>query len=254
VNGDDVKAIFTAYQQGDLGPLAGRGRAEHHLDRARQRTTGRRLPRPRANPRPVRDGTVFAICVNPVPGYEIVSHTTDWSSSAMQETTVECRDGKYVLGTGANIQSAHTTGRHQQGLQVALTVSPGHITRAQAHERPSGFGDQWRLRAFAVCANRPQGYTIRNAVGNQTANVKSAMAECPVITIGTFPFQTHRRADLLGPGGSVTSIASGHVTLDMIGRPVVDPGSSESLARAVESPESGENWVVLSRAICALTF
>ena len=124
----------------------------------------------------------YVICAAGLPGVEIVSNTTDPSSSTFKTAAARCPGAKKVLGTGARVPDA----AGQVGLQLTRASGPRDISRAAAHEAANGYSDQWTLTSYAVCAN-PVGGPATAQLFDPPATL--AYTGCPT---GTF---------LHGPGG-----------------------------------------------------
>jgi len=73
--------------------------------------------------------TAYAMCADPLPGLNIVSASTTFSSKAIQATPVSCGGG-VVIGTGASV----STKTGNVVLQVARPSGSGDSARAQGHE------------------------------------------------------------------------------------------------------------------------
>ncbi|GAA2397553.1 hypothetical protein Cme02nite_05830 [Catellatospora methionotrophica] len=103
------------------------------------------------------DGTGFAadwqvqaraICANQPAGYERLLDDSVLSSTSVKSVTVTCSAGRRVHGVGAEILG----GEGQVRLTAVHAVSTTAVT-ATATEDDNGFSGNWKVRAFAVCAN-----------------------------------------------------------------------------------------------------
>lgn len=182
-----------------------------------------------------------AICSeDPVPGHHIVGRNTEWSSESVQANDAICPDGERVLGTGARITYFNADQRQGIGLQVARADALGGLTRAQAHEQPSGYAFDWRLRAFAVCADPVDGYEVRSGGSGalNTEPAKQARATCST---------SSRR--MISAGAAVGSDVPGNVTLNRADTGG-SPSGDEELAIAYENTPTSANWDLVARGIC----
>ena len=95
---------------------------------------------------------VFAVafCANPPPGLQRVSGTSEFHSEGeVKAVSARCPAGKNLLGTGAEMPGG--------GGQVVLDdVLPNALLTsvlATAVEDQNGFAGDWRVTAYAICAN-----------------------------------------------------------------------------------------------------
>ncbi len=177
----------------------------------------------------------YAVCADPVPGHEIKFAATSFSSSSVKSTAAVCPAGKRVLGSGASIFADDDTA--QVGLTVARSSGPGDISRAQAHEHPSGYFGRWQLVAYAICAARPDGYEVIFASSSEreSESVKEAVAVCPL------------GKQLLSAGSAISNRAPADVSLSYI-----FPTRAAAFALAVENRPTSNNWdFIVATAICA---
>lgn len=186
----------------------------------------------------------YAICAdaNSVPGWEMERRFTTFASATRPEVTSGCDasdTGKRALGTGARARLVNAGDSGEVVLQVARTDIQGGLTRAQAHEDPSGYGGTWRLEAFTICADRPAGHAVagERSVAEGSESSKLARAVCPTGT------------RLLSTGGAITNEAPGHVSLQQL----YPYGSLRTMdALAVENtPYSGSWDFIVAYGICA---
>jgi hypothetical protein len=192
----------------------------------------------------------WAICANPVPGLHIVVEETESSSLAKQSTQAPCPSGKRALGSGAEILFDLSQFQQGVGLQVARASGTGDITRAQAHEAPSGYPHNWRVAAYAICATTPAGYEVRygGSVAQGSEHVKVATVDCPEYWDYSIPGVPRKfRKQNVGMGGAVTDSAPGNVTLNGI-----HPWFYDLVRlRAVENTPTNLSWEGIAvQAIC----
>jgi hypothetical protein len=91
----------------------------------------------------------YAICVNPVAGQQRVSATSAFDSND-KVLTVNCPAGTRVHGTGGGITGA--LGQAYLDALLPTGGAPGG-TLINAREDGDGFANNWRVSAYAVCAN-----------------------------------------------------------------------------------------------------
>jgi hypothetical protein len=179
--------------------------------------------------------TAYAVCADPLPGLNIVSVSTTFSSRAIQATAVSCGGG-VVIGTGARV----STRTGNVVLQVARPSHPGDSARAQGHEVAGGFIGHWSLTAYAVCVpTKPAGYEVVFAESNArlSESYKHGFAYCP----------SGKR--LLSSGAAITNIAPGHVSLEGI---IPRTNDRRTYVWAVENTSYLPNWdYIVATAVCA---
>lgn len=103
----------------------------------------------------------YAICANPLAGYQIVSRTVSPTPPAatFAATAAVCPSGKRVIGTGSRILNS----RGVVGLQLSRASGPLDISRSTARERSNTPINNWSLTSYAICAN-PVGLQGESAV------------------------------------------------------------------------------------------
>ncbi|MFC3890717.1 hypothetical protein ACFOWZ_04475 [Lentzea rhizosphaerae] len=165
-----------------------------------------------------------------VPGLEIAPPATSASnSSEFKSATASCPAGKVVVGTGARINGG--------GGDVVLdeVVPREGSVFVGAYEDEDGTTANWSVTAFAVCANRPSGYIITNAVSTTAVRFETELsATCPA----------GRRA--LGGGAQITG-GLGEVSIDD-----VFPGETSSHTKGfADQTGNAGAWSITAFAICA---
>jgi hypothetical protein len=90
----------------------------------------------------------FALCADPLPGHELVTATSA-SSSQNKHVTAVCPAGKRVIGTGGQILS----GAGEVSIQYMIPDAGLTRVHVRGVEDQDGQSTNWRVRAFAVCAN-----------------------------------------------------------------------------------------------------
>jgi len=90
----------------------------------------------------------FALCADPLPGQELVTATSA-SSSRNKHATAACPAGKRVIGTGGQILSGAGE------VAIGYMIPDAALTRVHVRgvEDQDGRAQNWRVRAFAICAN-----------------------------------------------------------------------------------------------------
>jgi hypothetical protein len=140
------------------------------------------------------DVTAYAICSDPLPGYEIKTGNSGPGAATFKTTyTFGCSEHKKVFGAGGRVNSADG----QVGLTMVRPDGPLTIGRASARVAPGGFWDSWSVDSFAICA-----YPVPNQqnVGKiEPSNVVSML--CPAGTT----------ANGLGGGGGTVDLGPYHL-------------------------------------------
>lgn len=180
----------------------------------------------------------YALCATAPAGYEIVSTTTESSSSSLKQTAAVCSGGKRVFGTGARINN----GAGEVTLQLTRSDGPRGIGRATAKEDASGYAGSWSLSAFAVCANDLPGFVIASAgTPTNSDDTKLASVTCPS---GTFVHNTAVASSGTPPGLDTTPPG--------VAVQVLYPFNNLRSAQvfAVETTPTSVNWDVGIFVIC----
>ncbi|MEV4417987.1 hypothetical protein [Catellatospora sp. NPDC049609] len=89
-----------------------------------------------------------AICADQPAGYERLLDDSSYDSAATKSVSVTCTAGRKVHGVGAEIVG----GEGQVRLTAAHANSTTQVT-VSASEDDTGTTGNWKVRAFAVCAN-----------------------------------------------------------------------------------------------------
>ncbi|HEX6682768.1 MAG TPA: hypothetical protein VF062_08235 [Candidatus Limnocylindrales bacterium] len=104
--------------------------------------------------------TVVAVCAylpGDLPGYDIVSAATTWTSSTTKTLEVDCPDGTVPLSFGARVAGSSVS-------KLLLTiVAPNEDedgAYAGAKEAAGGYDGTWKLTVWAVCADTPEDWDI----------------------------------------------------------------------------------------------
>ena len=176
--------------------------------------------------------SAYALCA-PLPGLVRVAKTSA-SSSAAKNVTATCPTGKRLVGLGGETAGG-------SGQVVIDVLRPDQALRAAtvaAREDQNGFGGNWTVSAYAVCAPGPHGLQRVSASGVVTAGGPDVVASCPA------------GQALVGVGGEASG-QSGQVSLETY----PSPGSGEptqGVARGFEDEDGyAPNWTLTAYAICA---
>jgi hypothetical protein len=178
----------------------------------------------------------FAICADPMPGYEIVEHRSTTLSDFFIRTEAHCTGNRKVIGTGAKV----STNGGEVGLQVMRASTLATFSYAQAAEDFDGYFDVWNVTAYAVCADEPAGYEIVQTASpeDDSESPKWATALC----------SSGRR--LFGAGSATGFSVPGHVALTHI---IVNTyGDQRVDSFTMEVTPTDLDWdFTVAQAICA---
>ncbi|MFG2063466.1 hypothetical protein ACGFIK_18840 [Micromonospora sp. NPDC048871] len=103
------------------------------------------------------DGTGFtdtwwldatAICADPLPGEQRVINDSVYSSESVRSVTATCPTGTRVHGVGGEI-----LGGDGQVRLTEMRATTSTVVTVRAMEDEDGFSSNWKVRAYAVCAN-----------------------------------------------------------------------------------------------------
>ncbi len=178
-----------------------------------------------------------AICAPALPGMSIAFGSTSSSSAAVQLATASCPAGRKVVGSGGTVYNAE--GR--VGLQVMRASTDGARVYAQAHEEPGGYGGDWFVFAWAVCATAPSGYEIvmERSPQDDSESTKNAWPECS------------GDKTLLSAGAATGFSAPAQVALHYA-HAYSGPTSGSANVLAVENEPTTSDWdFIVGQAICA---
>lgn len=92
-----------------------------------------------------------AICINPIPGQQLVTATTGYNSNSAKYVSVNCPAGTKLHGTGGSISGA----LGQAAIDRVGLIGLGAVEGAdiEAREDLTGYTGTWSATAFAICAN-----------------------------------------------------------------------------------------------------
>ena len=179
------------------------------------------------------DLRAYAICGTPLPGSQRVVASTGLSDNDELSKQAVCPAGKQVVGGGGRVSGG-------QGEVVLTQVEPDPLlsritARAlQTEDSPGGF--DWRLYAYAVCADPPPGLELVTTSNFDPSDTSvSATASCPA------------GKHLVGAGGKI-NIATGDVVMDDL-RP--NPSLTTVTVTGIEDGDGAAGvWDVWAHAIC----
>ncbi|MFS8095719.1 hypothetical protein LFM09_01145 [Lentzea alba] len=172
----------------------------------------------------------FAVCSNPLPGYEIkLGRSANIGSEFEKPAVATCSPGKVVVGGGFGVTGA-------QGEVLVDELLPGtNQVFTKAFEGKAGTSKNWFLDAYAVCAFQPVGWEIVNKPGPIHSLSKSTSRTCPA------------GKKLLGPMFDLTdSLGQAHMMAML-------PNSSQEVSLfAIEDDDGTSNsWGLNNWQVCA---
>ncbi|MET9631094.1 hypothetical protein ABZX92_26870 [Lentzea sp. NPDC006480] len=176
--------------------------------------------------------TVFAVCANPLPGYEIKKGRSVNSGSEFEKPAVAtCSPGKVVIGGGFEV----TGGLGEVVVDELLPSSNQVFTKA--FEGKAGTSRSWHIDAYAICAFQPAGWQIVDKVGPIFSGGKTTTAKCPV------------GKKVLGPMFDLTgSLGQAHM-LSLL--PHDFPDQEVSIAALEDDDGTTNSWGLNNWQICA---
>jgi hypothetical protein len=168
-----------------------------------------------------------------VPGLQRITKFGALDSSSTKSLAADCPLGQQMLGAGAGIAGGF-------GSVYIDDIRPNSVPNrltATGFENGDSTGQNWRIKAIAICANPLPGMQVVPAQSpTDSLNTKSVTAECP----------TSKR--LIGTGAELTG---------GLGRVVIDDIRPNSLLTRVTATGfedrrgNPDNWSVTAYAICA---
>ena len=172
-----------------------------------------------------------------VPGLNLVVEGSGPPNSASVHTaTAECPAGQALLGLGGKSE-----GGGGQVVLDALAAPTGDTVTVRGHEDQSGFGGDWSVKAFAICADEggERRTTFNEPLNSLTPKVAS--------TEPGGPCTNERR--LTGVGAEIPIGATGQVVLDSV-IPSADLETASVRAQEDQDGFAG-NWSLRPYALCA---
>lgn len=162
-------------------------------------------------------------------GLETVTDTTTYDDRSIKLASITCPSNKTVVGMG------WSTNPSTAELRLQFLIPYEHSVLAQVHEDYTWYDSPWSLKVYAVCADRPSGWSISSYKASTSSDdYHTARANCPG---GTVPLA----------GGVEQSTGQGQIVVTDI-----DPDYSSVKVAAYEY-ENGTSteWWIRAYAICA---
>jgi hypothetical protein len=179
---------------------------------------------------------VAATPAQAVPGLQQITVTSANNSQSVKSGTATCPAGTVVLDGGAFIFGNAGGQVRLSGLRQVVTIF-GTGFQATATEDSTGFGGNWRLSTYAVCAPMPAGWQqVWTTSATNSQSWRSSVVTCP----------TGKK--VIGAGAVVNNGYTG-VELHTI-YPTPDLDAVIAQAYEVEGGH-GSSWSLTAYAICA---
>lgn len=179
------------------------------------------------------DGTwwirAFAICANPLPGYEIITVNSAFNSVTPKSATATCTAGKRAIGAGGLVYGGVG--------QVAMTTMQPNTSSATVvgAEDADGTASNWFVRSYAICANPLAGLEIVSLKSATDSNNKWLS---PVCSAGK---------KVLSLGWEIVAAEPGRVAADIS----YANGETTVISGREIGPNVASNWTLGARIICA---
>src|SRR4051812_43892834 len=90
----------------------------------------------------------FAICANPLPGQQLVSHESVIDSTPAKSAVVFCPSGKSVVGAGGQVNVGQSGPVVLDEITPLPNLSGVNVVGA---ETPAGTTNNWTVKAYAIC-------------------------------------------------------------------------------------------------------
>jgi hypothetical protein len=176
-----------------------------------------------------------AICADPPPGLERIAAQSA-TNSINKAVTATCPSGKRLLGAGGDIVGAPG----QVEMDDIIPNSALTSVSVRGLEDQNGATANWRVGAYAICANPVQGLVrIVAQSATNSVNGKAATATCPA------------GKQVTGVGGDIVGGAGQVVMDDFI--PFPNPPTSVQVLGNEDETGTTASWSVTAYAICANT-
>jgi hypothetical protein len=172
-----------------------------------------------------------------VSGLQWITNTSASDSSTSKTVAAKCPAGKRVLGGGGTV----TGGRGQVVLQQLQPIQTATDDRfvVNAREDETGYSSNWRLTAYALCADPLPGYAILPSTsGSRSSN-------SPQSTISFCVGQTQ-----VGFGGRING-GAGQVHLTNLLRDSNGTVNFTVIAALEDADGFDGDWNVTAYAVCA---
>jgi hypothetical protein len=116
-----------------------------------------------------------AACASPLPGYTIVSNTSEFTRGGSRPIDATCPAGESAIGGGASL--ANGWGQ----ISIVNMEILSDVVIAAGVEDGDGYSGNWSVTAYAICANRLPGQRpVRIfSTPHDSFRFKSATAVCP---------------------------------------------------------------------------
>jgi hypothetical protein len=183
--------------------------------------------------------SIYAICVTPLPGLEVVSDTAPPSSEG-KLAFATCPPGKRVVGAGGEIDAGSAAGEvfidNIRPNTPPLNAAPTVVT-VSAFEDETGVATDWTVTAHAVCANPPPGLELVTVTADRDSDPASVTATCP------------SGKNLLGAAAEVDSGTGTNIVIDDL-RPNALL-TSVTVTGLEDQTGTQFDWAPRAHAICA---
>jgi hypothetical protein len=186
--------------------------------------------------------SIYGMCANPVPGLQIVNTSTLSDSTGVKVKSASCPAGtRLVGGTGAALGGF---GSESQLRLEAVQLSDFSVLVVGAEDE-TGFSGNWRVDAYAFCANAlPGQHLVTNRTASNATDAKKLLVtQCSAGEV------------LLGTGGAITYVGTTHGQVGLRSLVPTPVGSSTptgvfGVANADETGFAG-SWSLSAQAMCA---
>jgi hypothetical protein len=170
-----------------------------------------------------------------VPGLIYVNANTGFDSNVYKSVTVSCPGGTQVIGGGYDLVGAEGSVVLDDFIPSAVGVTVGAGEVVGPGEPSDGTTESWQVRATAVCASPPPGYTIiSNTSAFARGSTRAVTANCPA---GTSP---------IGAGASLSN-GFGQISISDL-----TYGGHSASAGAIDDEDGySGSWSITAYAICA---
>jgi hypothetical protein len=176
------------------------------------------------------------VCANPVPGYTIVSATSQFRTGPARRVSTTCPAGTVPIGEGASLSNGFGQ------ISISDVQIAGNQVGAGATPDEDGYSGSWSITAYAICAAGLPGLrTIYQFTSPQDSrSLRSETAVCPAGT------------QVIGGGWSVLNDLE--TTKQLLNLQLTFGGGSPSTATALASVDAngfGGTWGMFAQAVCA---
>ncbi len=180
---------------------------------------------------------VGAAPASALPGLQVVSVNTGFDSTARKTVTANCPVGKKVVGGGGRVNGSGGKAGVTE-LSPVTGVTDGF--KATGYETDNGFGGNWSIQVYAICANPIAGLQVVSKTNTpSSSDFQLEAVSCPIgkRVIGT-------GARINNPAGQVALQAKG----------TNNPDATFGSVSAYEDIDGfSGNWGLTAFAICLPT-